>query len=114
MYFSGLLRHRLCFPVRAAAILSMISLGVLSAQAPVELEQRIQHIQNAILPPVITKGKPPATTKLADRMAALHVPGVSVAVIHDGKIEWGSRVRCNPCRGGRGEPRYVVPGGINQ
>jgi CubicO group peptidase (beta-lactamase class C family) len=25
---------------------------------------------------------------LADRMAALHVPGVSIAVIHDGKIEW--------------------------
>ncbi len=76
------------FPLRAAAILSTIGLGVLTAQAPAELEQRIQHIQNAILPPVITKGKPPATTKLADRMAALHVPGVSVAVIHDGKIEW--------------------------
>jgi len=86
--FSGFLRHRLCFPARAAAILSTISLGVLTAQAPIELEQRIQHIQNAILPPVITKGEPPATTKLADRMAALHVPGVSIAVIHDGKIEW--------------------------
>jgi CubicO group peptidase (beta-lactamase class C family) len=62
--------------------------AVATAQVPVELEQRIQKIQNAILPPVITKGKPPTTTKLADRMAALHVPGVSVAVIHDGKIEW--------------------------
>src|ERR1022692_335405 len=88
MCFSGFLRHRLCFPARAAAILSTISLGVLTAQAPLELEQRIQHIQEAILPPVITKGKPPATTKLADRMAALHVPGVSIAVIHDGKVEW--------------------------
>jgi CubicO group peptidase (beta-lactamase class C family) len=88
MCFSVLLRHRLCLPARAAAILSTISLGVLTAQAPVELEQRIQHIQNAILPPAITKGKQPATTKLADRMAALHVPGVSVAVIRDGRIEW--------------------------
>jgi gamma-glutamyltranspeptidase len=88
MCFSGLLRHRLPFHLRASGILSTISLGLLTAQVPVELEQRIQKIQNAILPPVITKGKPPATTKLADRMAALHVPGVSVAVIHDGKIEW--------------------------
>jgi CubicO group peptidase (beta-lactamase class C family) len=37
---------------------------------------------------VITKGEPTVTTKLADRMAALHVPGVSIAVIHYGKIEW--------------------------
>jgi hypothetical protein len=77
MCFSVFLRHRRCFPVRAAALLSTISLGVLIAQAPVELEQRIQHIREAILPPVITKGKPIATTKLADRMATLHVPGVS-------------------------------------
>jgi len=88
MCFSGLLLHRLRFVLRVAAILSTISLGVLTAQAPVELEQRIRHIQDAILPPVITKGKAPATTTLTDRMAALHVPGVSIAVIHDGKIEW--------------------------
>ncbi len=39
-------------------------------------------------PAVIVKGEPAATAKLADRMAALHVPGVSIAVIHDGRIEW--------------------------
>ncbi len=88
MCFSKLVRHHLCFVVRAAAITSTISLGVIIAQAPVEPEQRIRHIQDAILPAVFTKGEPPATTKLADRMAALHVPGVSIAVVHDGKIEW--------------------------
>jgi CubicO group peptidase (beta-lactamase class C family) len=62
--------------------------GVLTAQPPAEIEQRIQHIQNAILPPVIVRGEQPAVNKLADRMAALHVPGVSIAVIHDGRIEW--------------------------
>src|SRR5947209_1451370 len=85
MYFSGLIRHR---RLRVVAILSTISLGVVTAQAPFEFEQRIRHIQDAILPAVLTKGELPATTKLADRMAALHVPGVSIAVIHDGKIEW--------------------------
>jgi CubicO group peptidase (beta-lactamase class C family) len=65
----------------------LAALGTTTAQSPSAVEQHIQHIQN-LLPSVITKGEPAATTKLADRMAALHVPGVSVAVIHDGKIEW--------------------------
>ena len=42
----------------------------------------------ALLPPVLVQGETPATSKLVDRMAALHVPGVSIAVVHDGKIEW--------------------------
>ena len=88
MYFLGFSYKRLCFVSRVVATLTTISLGVLTAQPPVELEKRIRHIQDAILPVVLTKGEPPATTKLADRMAALHVPGVSIAVIHDGKIEW--------------------------
>jgi CubicO group peptidase (beta-lactamase class C family) len=88
MCFSGLPRRQLYFVVRVVAILSTISLGVLTAQPPVEVEQRIRHIQDAIIPAVFTKREPPVTTKLADRMAALHVAGVSIAVIHDGKIEW--------------------------
>jgi CubicO group peptidase (beta-lactamase class C family) len=87
MRLSGLLHHRLCFCLRVA-ILSTISLSALTAQPPVEIEQRIRHIQDAILPAVLTKEPPPATSTLTNRMAALHVPGVSIAVIHDGKIEW--------------------------
>jgi CubicO group peptidase (beta-lactamase class C family) len=88
MYFSGLIRHRPCFGLVVVAILSTINLGVLTAQAPVEVEQRIRHIQDALLPAVLIKGEPPVSTKLADRMAASHVPGVSIAVIHNGEIEW--------------------------
>src|ERR1700687_4721282 len=73
---------------RRVAIAFAVALAVVSAQAPADVEQRIRHIQEAILPPILTQGEPPVTTKLADRMAALHVPGVSIAVIHDGKIEW--------------------------
>jgi CubicO group peptidase (beta-lactamase class C family) len=72
-------------PVAVATLFAMI-LSTLTAQTPSLTEQRIQRIENAILPAIIVKGDP--TTKLADRMAALHVPGVSIAVIHDGKIEW--------------------------
>ena len=53
-----------------------------------DLEQRIERIQNGLLPPVLVKGEPAQTTTLASRMDALHVPAVSLAVIHDGKIEW--------------------------
>lgn len=56
--------------------------------ADTKVEQRIQRIQDNLLPPVLVNGESPPQVKLADRMTALHVPGVSVAVIHDGKIEW--------------------------
>ena len=48
MCFSGLPRRHLYFVVRVVAILSTISLGVSTAQPPVEVEQRIRHIQDAI------------------------------------------------------------------
>jgi len=86
--FFDLRGRRISLVLKVAAITSTISLGVIAAQAPVGLEQRIQRIQEAILPAVVTKGEAPATSTLADRMAALHVPGVSIAVIHEGKIEW--------------------------
>ena len=51
-------------------------------------EEPIRRVQNELLPPVLVKGEPVQPGKLSDRMAALHVPGVSVAVIHEGKLEW--------------------------
>jgi CubicO group peptidase (beta-lactamase class C family) len=88
MSFFGLVRQHLTLASRVGVIFSAIAIGMLTAQAPLDVEQRIRHIQDAIQPAVITKGEPSATAKLADRMAALYVPGVSIAVIHDGKIEW--------------------------
>jgi CubicO group peptidase (beta-lactamase class C family) len=37
---------------------------------------------------VVIKGDEHATHTLADRMKELNVPGVSIAVIHVGKVEW--------------------------
>lgn len=75
----------------STAVLSLIAAGLISAQVtkgPAAIEQRIQRIQDGLVPSVIVEGQPIQTAKLIDRMAALHIPGVSVAVIHDGKIEW--------------------------
>ena len=52
------------------------------------MEQHIAHIENGLLPTVLVRGEPVKTKKLADVMAERHVPGASVAYLHDGKIEW--------------------------
>ncbi len=75
-------------PRLSRATFLIFILARLSAQTPEAIEQRIQRIQNGITPVAWVKGDPVSTMKLADRMAALHVPGVSIAMIHDGKIEW--------------------------
>lgn len=92
------LRHKVsCFlrpMIIAFMILLSIGLGSSSAlprSAPSNesaIEARIRHIQDGLMPPVIVEGEALQTTKLTDRMSQLGVPGVSIAVIHGGKIEW--------------------------
>src|SRR3954454_4160869 len=53
-----------------------------------DVQSRIDKVNACLTTPVVEKDAPPACQTLADRMAAHHVPGVSVAVIHDGAIEW--------------------------
>jgi CubicO group peptidase (beta-lactamase class C family) len=53
-----------------------------------ETEQHIQHVTSGLVDPVIIKGDQHATHTLAARMKELNVPGVSIAVIHNGKLEW--------------------------
>lgn len=52
------------------------------------LEQRIQRIENGLLPAVVINGQAPVPMKLSDRMRHYKVPGVSIAVINHGEIEW--------------------------
>jgi CubicO group peptidase (beta-lactamase class C family) len=68
------------------AVLLMVECPAL-AKTPTP-EQHIQHISAALMPSVLIHGEPAETTSLADRMASLHVIGVSIAVIHEGKLQW--------------------------
>jgi len=52
------------------------------------IEQRIERVRDGLLPPVLVEGQPVERTTLAARMAALRVPGVGIAVIHHGRIDW--------------------------
>ena len=51
-------------------------------------EPRIERVLGGLRPPIAIKGQPPVRWKLAERMADSHVPGLSIAVIDDGKIAW--------------------------
>jgi CubicO group peptidase (beta-lactamase class C family) len=50
--------------------------------------QRIQRIENGLLLPVVVKGEARVPLKLADRMQFYKTPGVSIAFINNGRIEW--------------------------
>ena len=51
-----------------------------------DVETRVQKIIGGLRPPVAIAGQPHAM--LQERMDALHVPGVSIAVVRNGAIEW--------------------------
>ena len=52
------------------------------------VEERVQHVTSGLVGKVVIKGDEHATHTLADRMKELNVPGVSIAIIHRGKIDW--------------------------
>ena len=79
------------FPARVAltAAAALCLSAPAFSQQSAEVEQHIQHVTSGLIGPVVLNGQEHATHSLADRMKELNVPGVSIAVIHNGKIEWG-------------------------
>ncbi len=53
-----------------------------------QIEQHIQRVTTGLIGGIALKGHEHDTRNLVDRMQELQVPGVSIAVIHEGKIEW--------------------------
>lgn len=64
-----------------------LSLFVCSGIQKESLDVRIQRVENGLINPVIIKGQPEKMS-LSDRMEHYKVPGISIAVINDYKIEW--------------------------
>jgi CubicO group peptidase (beta-lactamase class C family) len=73
--------------LRLATALAL-SAPLASAFAADSLPQRIARVENGLVGRTAIKGRPVAPASIAQRMAALHVPGASVAVINNGIIEW--------------------------
>ncbi|RMG49542.1 MAG: serine hydrolase [Acidobacteria bacterium] len=49
---------------------------------------RIRRVENGLLPAVVIKGRAPRPMNLIERMKHYRVPGVSIAVINQGTVEW--------------------------
>jgi CubicO group peptidase (beta-lactamase class C family) len=60
--------------------------GAESPRGP--LAARIERVENGLLLPVAIKGQPLVPMKLAERMKHHKTPGLSVAVLHGGEVEW--------------------------
>jgi len=53
-----------------------------------EVRKHIEAVTSCLRPPVVIKDDPRPCPTLSERMSQLHVLGLSVAVIHNGSIEW--------------------------
>jgi CubicO group peptidase (beta-lactamase class C family) len=58
------------------------------ASSPNGEPSRIHAVETGLLPAILVKGEPVAKMTLTERMAALHVPGVSIAYFKDGHLVW--------------------------
>jgi CubicO group peptidase (beta-lactamase class C family) len=79
---------RSVFSAVIPAVLIFARAAAAPQPAPAGVEARISRIENGLLAPIVVAGRPIALMTLAARMAELKVPGVSVAVINGGAIEW--------------------------
>ena len=58
------------------------------APADLSVRQRIERVENGLLPAVVVRGQEPPRTTIRTVMERFHVPAVSIAVINDGRLEW--------------------------
>jgi CubicO group peptidase (beta-lactamase class C family) len=79
-----------CLPVLLTLSITLsASAGSLSGQsAPPGSAARTSRVEKGLLPGFVIAGRPLPVKTLAERMAALKVPGVSIAVINGGAVEW--------------------------
>ena len=73
------------------------------------VQEKIEALQSGLLPAVAVKSRP-SEMKLADRMENYKIPGVSIAVISDGRIEWARGFGVKEA--GQSDP--IVPGTLFQ
>jgi CubicO group peptidase (beta-lactamase class C family) len=82
------MRHPFRRVVLLAVLAVFLPYGAAIRQARGDDQQRIRRIESTLLPGVVPKGQAGKPFSIIDRMRHHNVPGLSVAVIHDGKIAW--------------------------
>lgn len=69
-------------------ILSIALLTACNNEQPTDLSNEITTIENGLLPAIHVKGDSIIQFNILDRMKHHKVPGVSIALVEDGKIKW--------------------------
>ena len=67
-------------------LLLIVNMFPLSGLSQTDVDARIKRVEQGLLPAVLIKGDP--AWSLEERMKQLKVPGLSVAVVKDFKVEW--------------------------
>lgn len=69
-----------------------VSFLVTNAISDADMQEKVNlkkaSVENGLLPPIPSPGKPVACRNIEQRMVDLGVPGVSIAVINNNEIEW--------------------------
>ena len=97
--------------LRASLVPLLLLLSTAASAQPVctttdpAVQKRIERVVQGLLPLTAVDDQFGAPAKLSDRMATLHTPGVSIAVVNGSEIEWacGFGVR------EQGKPEPVTP-----
>lgn len=75
--------------MHASRLATLILLTIAGANASAQsIDEQISRITSTMTPSIVIKGAPEKYHTLTDSMAKYNVPGVSIAVIHNGKLAW--------------------------
>lgn len=69
-------------------LLLTLTVPAIADTATPEIQRHIQNVEAGLLPRVVADDDSHPQRSLTQMMAALHVPGVSIAVMHHGQLEW--------------------------
>jgi len=73
----------------ATFLISMLTMSILTFSNNVHANtDAINAIENSLRDNIVIKGEADPSISIVKRMEKLHVPGLSIAVIHGGKIDW--------------------------
>jgi CubicO group peptidase (beta-lactamase class C family) len=72
----------------ACGVLSALCITGADARGQSSVEDRIARVEQGLLPRVVPRGQAERRMSIAERMAYHGVPGLSVAVIDDGRVAW--------------------------
>ena len=73
----------------AAVLMACVWVSLSGQPGPgAAIDGRVARIEQGLLPGLFVAGQPPSGMRLAERMTFYATPGVSVAVINDGVVEW--------------------------